>query len=52
MTERVQQAILDLPEAAWTPAVEVDGDPRGGADVAELTGLSTVREFPSGPSLI
>jgi hypothetical protein len=39
MTEQVQQAILDLPEVAWTPAVEADGEDREGADVAELTGL-------------
>ena len=39
MTEQVQQAILDLPEVAWTPAVEADGSLREGADVAELTGL-------------
>jgi hypothetical protein len=39
MTDRVQQAILALPEAAWAPAVEADGSPRVGADVAELTGL-------------
>jgi hypothetical protein len=39
MTEQVQAAILALPEAAWTPAVEADGSPREGADVAELTGL-------------
>jgi hypothetical protein len=39
MTEQVQQAILALPEAAWTPAVDADGEPREGADVAELTGL-------------
>jgi Transposase DDE domain group 1 len=39
MTEQVQQAILDLPEMAWTPAVDADGELREGADVAELTGL-------------
>jgi hypothetical protein len=39
MTEQVQQAILDLPEAAWTPAVDADGELRAGAGVAELTGL-------------
>jgi hypothetical protein len=39
MTERVQAAILALPAHAWTPAVEADGRPRDGADVAELTGL-------------
>ena len=35
----VQDAILRLPESAWTPAVDADGDVRDGADVAELTGL-------------
>ena len=39
MTEVVQQAILALPEHAWTPAVEADGSVREGADVAELTGM-------------
>jgi Transposase DDE domain group 1 len=39
MTEQVQQAILALPEAAWTPAVDTDGDLRAGAEVAELTGM-------------
>jgi Transposase DDE domain group 1 len=39
MTEQVQDAILALPEQAWTPAVEADGQARDGADVAELTGL-------------
>jgi hypothetical protein len=39
MTERVQDAILALPECAWTPAVEADGEIRDGADVAELTGM-------------
>jgi hypothetical protein len=39
MTERVQDAILAVPEAAWTPAVDADGDHRESAEVAELTGL-------------
>ena len=39
MTERVQQAIVALPETAWTPAVDADGRLRAGADVAELTGM-------------
>jgi hypothetical protein len=37
MTEQVQAAILALPAYAWTPAVQVDGDVREGAAVAELT---------------
>jgi hypothetical protein len=39
MTHAVQQAILALPEYAWTPAVQVDGRWRDGGDVAELTGI-------------
>jgi hypothetical protein len=39
MTDTVQQAILALPEYAWTPAVQIDGSLREGADVAELTGM-------------
>jgi Transposase DDE domain group 1 len=39
MTEPVQQAILALPQIAWTSAVEADGELRDGADVAELTAL-------------
>jgi hypothetical protein len=39
MTEQVQAAILALPPYAWTPAVQVDGDVREGAAVAELTGV-------------
>ena len=32
----VQDAILRLPESAWTPAVGADGDGPDGADLAEL----------------
>src|SRR6266487_2076753 len=37
--QRVQQAILDLPEPAGQPAVDPDGRPRRGAWVAELARL-------------
>ena len=55
MTEPVQHAILTLPAAAWTPAIEADGDPRNGADVAELTGVLPRRllaEYPTGMRVI
>lgn len=39
MTSTVQAAILALPNTAWTQAINADGSPRQGADVAELTGL-------------
>lgn len=36
--EGVQAAIEAIPEQAWRAAVDSDGDPRDGAQVAELTG--------------
>lgn len=55
MTARVQEAILALPEHAWTPAIEADGEVRDGADVAELTGLLpdlTAAGWPAGMRVI
>jgi hypothetical protein len=46
---RVQQAILALPEAAFTPALNPDGRPRRGAWVAELASLDLQRAgWPEG----
>ena len=42
----VQQAILALPEAAWAPALDGDGELRDGAQVAELTGLLDLSRWP------
>jgi Transposase DDE domain group 1 len=45
-------AILDLPESAWVPAVNADGEPRDGAWVAELTPHLKLAEWPTGTRLI
>jgi Transposase DDE domain group 1 len=37
--ERVRAAVLAVPANAWTPAVDADGQPRAGAEVAELSAL-------------
>jgi Transposase DDE domain group 1 len=37
--ERVRQAVLAVPDAAWMPATDADGQPRSGAEVAELETL-------------
>jgi hypothetical protein len=50
--EQVQKAILTLPESAWTPAYDIDGDPREGAWVAELTGLLALTQWPVGSRVI
>lgn len=49
MTERVQDAILALPECAWAPAIDADGSVREGADVAELTGMLPDLTAAGGP---
>jgi hypothetical protein len=48
----VREQILALPEDAWTPAVNQDGQPRDGAWVAELTGLVNLGSWPEGTRLI
>ena len=40
-------ALNRLPETAWTPAYDGDGEPREGADVAELTGLLNMTGWPA-----
>ena len=39
LSEPVRQAILRLPETAWHAALSANGEPREGAEIAELTGL-------------
>jgi len=48
----VQQAILTLPEQAWTAAYDIDGDPRDGAWVAELTDLLDLSKWPAGSRVL
>jgi Transposase DDE domain group 1 len=50
--EPVRDAILELPEAVWHPAVNGDGQPRDGAWVAELTGQVNLANWPQGTGLI
>jgi Transposase DDE domain group 1 len=42
----IADALSRLPETAWTPAYDSDGQPRDGADVAELTGLLDLTRWP------
>lgn len=41
-----------IPEAVWTPAYDADGQERDGADVAEFTGLLTLKGWPAGMRVI
>ena len=50
--ENVQQAILQTPKSAWTPAYNSDGEPRRGAWVAEITDLLNLANWPEGSRVI
>jgi hypothetical protein len=55
VTEREHTAIATLPEKAWIPAIDIDGDPREHAAVAELTGLLPAKlflDYPPGMRVI
>lgn len=56
---REHAAIAALPERAWTAAIDVEGDPREGAAVVELTGMITslhgadaLGDYPEGMRVI
>jgi hypothetical protein len=48
----VREAILELPESAWRPARNGDGELREGAWVAELTDCVNLERWPEGTRLI
>jgi Transposase DDE domain group 1 len=52
LNDGVRAAILELPEAAWMPAIEADGSQREGAWVAELTDRLELSAWPEGSRLI
>jgi Transposase DDE domain group 1 len=52
VTEAVRDAIGAIPETAWRPATETDGDERDGAWVAELTGHLDLSAWPAGSRVI
>jgi hypothetical protein len=50
--QHVREAIFAQPEAAWTPAVEPDGQVRDGAEVCELTGWVDLGNWPPATRLL
>lgn len=52
LSETVRQAILELPETAWTQAIDGDGGERDGAWVAELTDQLDLSVWPESTRLI
>ncbi|MFC9614440.1 IS1380 family transposase [Streptomyces sp. NPDC056938] len=51
ITDAIHHAALQVPDSAWAPAVEPDGQVRGGAWVAELAG-DVLKGWPAGMRLI
>jgi hypothetical protein len=52
ITEEIQDAILKVPAAAWTPAYDSGGQVRDGAWVAEITGMLDLTSWPAGMRVI
>jgi hypothetical protein len=52
LTKTVRDAILALPETAWRPAIDADGEARDNGHVAELTDRLELSGWPSGSRVI
>ncbi len=52
LNETIVAALDYLPEKAWTPAYNADGEPRDGAAVADITGLIDLTTWPPGMRVI
>jgi hypothetical protein len=52
LTEPLREAILKVPEDAWVPAVNQDGQARTNGQVTELTGSVELSTWPSGSRVI
>ena len=52
ITEKLRHAITLLPGNAWSVALQADGEPREGGDVAEVTDLLDLSGWPAGMRVI
>jgi hypothetical protein len=52
LTEQVRQAILQIPEDAWVPALDQDGTARENGEVCEITDMVDLSAWPEGCRLI
>jgi hypothetical protein len=44
----VQAAVIAVPDDAWVPAYDINGEPRNGACIAEITGMLDLATWPEG----
>src|SRR3954469_8093778 len=52
LPEQVLDELARIPESAWQPAYDADGEPRPGAWVLEVTGLLDLSRWPTGMRVI
>ena len=52
LPDRTPDIYSKIPKSAWAPAYNADGDPREGADVAEITGMLDLSGWPEGMRVI
>ncbi|MET8439206.1 IS1380 family transposase [Streptomyces sp900116325] len=52
VTEPVRRAVRAMPDRLWHPALDQGGTLRGGAEVAELTGMVDLADYPAGTRII
>jgi hypothetical protein len=52
LTDTVRQAILEIPEDAWVPALAQDGSERANGEVCEITERVDLSSWPEGARLV
>ena len=52
ITTDVQAAVLTVPDTAWEPAFDLDGRPREGAWVTEITDMLDLTSWPTGSRVV
>jgi hypothetical protein len=52
LTEKIRTAILQIPQDAWTPALDQDGSQRANGEVREITDQVDLSSWPAGARLI
>jgi hypothetical protein len=52
ITEPVRRAVRAMPDRLWHPALNQDGTLREGAEIAELTGMIDLADYPAGTRII
>lgn len=52
ITTEVQAAVLTVPDTAWEPADDLDGRPREGAWVTEITDMLDLTSWPTGSQVM